>query len=45
MDKSQKLEDQNSRQEGRKAKHIIDRLYEVENIDYVNIVLQSDEIA
>ena len=45
MDKSQKLEDQKSKQEDRRAKHIIDRLYEVENMDYVNIVLQSDEIS
>ena len=45
MDKSQKLEDQKSKNEDRKAKHIIDRLYEIGNIDYVNIVLQSDEIA
>ena len=45
MEKSQKLEDQKSKQEDRKAKHIIDRLYELGNIDYVNIVLQSDEIA
>ena len=45
MEKSQKLEDQKSKQEDRKAKHIIDRLYELGNIDYVNIVLQSDEKA
>lgn len=45
LDKSQKVEDVSSREEDRKPKHIIDRLYELGNIDYVNIVLQSDEIA
>lgn len=45
LDKSQKEEDLLSREEGRRPKHIIDRLYEVGDIDYVNIVLQSDEIS
>ena len=45
LDKSDKEEDLISREEDRKPKHIIDRLYDLGDIDYVNIVLQSDEIS